>query len=66
VGGLLAFSPPAGGTGAWTETVLYNFTGGNDGSQPFAGLLLGSNNSLYGTTNFGGASLYGTVYELVP
>jgi len=66
VGGVLEFTPPAGGTGSWTETVLHNFTGGSDGSQPFAGLVLASN-TLYGTTVFGGTSVYyGTVFELVP
>jgi uncharacterized repeat protein (TIGR03803 family) len=35
------------------ETILYNFTGGTDGADPFAGLLL-KDNSLYGTTYMGG------------
>jgi|HubBroStandDraft_1064217.scaffolds.fasta_scaffold01629_4 uncharacterized repeat protein (TIGR03803 family) len=64
-GGVLQFTPPTG-SGPWTETVLYSFTGGSDGSQPVAGVTLGSNNALYGTTEFDGASGYGTVYELIP
>jgi uncharacterized repeat protein (TIGR03803 family) len=64
-GGVVEFTPPTG-SGSWTETVLYSFTGGPDGSQPFAGITLGANNALYGTTEFDGASGYGTVYELIP
>jgi uncharacterized repeat protein (TIGR03803 family) len=45
-----------------TETVLYNFTGGADGGNPFGGLTLGQDGTLYGTTENGGrkaASQYG-------
>jgi len=65
-GGVLQFTPPATQGGAWTESVLYSFTGANDGSQPFAGVALGSNNALYGTTTFDGVAGYGTVFELMP
>jgi uncharacterized repeat protein (TIGR03803 family) len=44
-------------------TTLYNFTGGNDGANPQAALVL-SGNSLYGTANAGGASGNGTVFSL--
>jgi uncharacterized repeat protein (TIGR03803 family) len=65
VGGVLEFTPPATKGNPWTETVLYSFTGGADGSQPFAGVIAGSNNTLYGTTVFSNFDLgYGTVYEL--
>jgi uncharacterized repeat protein (TIGR03803 family) len=37
-----------------TETVLYSFTGGADGSQPLAGLVRDSAGNLYGTTVQGG------------
>src|SRR6267378_3252948 len=36
-------------------TNLYRFTGGNDGGDPYAGLIL-SGNTLYGTTAGGGSS----------
>jgi uncharacterized repeat protein (TIGR03803 family) len=39
---------------SWTETVLYRFTGGADGANPYAGLLAGPGGALYGTTIFGG------------
>jgi uncharacterized repeat protein (TIGR03803 family) len=50
----------------WTETILYNFTGGSDGSQPYGGLIFDSAGNLYGTTYRGGTSNAGTVYQLTP
>ena len=41
-------------TGGWTITPLYQFTGGADGAGPAGGVVLGSNNTLYGTTQSGG------------
>jgi uncharacterized repeat protein (TIGR03803 family) len=61
---------PAKG-GKWKETVLYSFSGGRDGGDPYAGLILGAGN-LYGTTTFGGnlncGNGYGcgTVLQLTP
>jgi hypothetical protein len=34
--------------------VLYSFTGGSDGLYPYAGLTVGADGSLYGTTRDGG------------
>lgn len=47
-------------------TVLYNFTGGADGSAPFAGLVRDSAGNLYGTTSAGGdaSARAGVVYRL--
>jgi uncharacterized repeat protein (TIGR03803 family) len=50
--------------GGWTESVLYNFTGGSDGSLPEAGVILDARGNLYGTTYQGGAGGYGVVFEL--
>ena len=50
--------------GSWTETVLWNFTGGSDGSEPWSGLTLDSAGNLYGTTEFGGIYGRGNVYKL--
>ena len=44
-------------------TNVYSFTGGNDGHGPQAGLVL-SGNMLYGTTELGGASGFGTVFAV--
>jgi uncharacterized repeat protein (TIGR03803 family) len=40
--------------GNWTESVLYSFTGGNDGGNPFAGLVFDAAGNLYGTAASGG------------
>jgi uncharacterized repeat protein (TIGR03803 family) len=44
-------------------TNLYSFTNGVDGASPFAGLAL-SGNTLYGTTEYGGKNLNGTVFAI--
>jgi uncharacterized repeat protein (TIGR03803 family) len=50
--------------GPWSETVLYTFTGGNDGGSPIAGLVSDSFGHLYGTTWMHGAQSSGVVFEL--
>jgi uncharacterized repeat protein (TIGR03803 family) len=46
------------------EKVLYNFTGGNDGGYPEAGVIRDSEGNLYGTTYRGGKDGFGVVYKL--
>jgi uncharacterized repeat protein (TIGR03803 family) len=41
--------------GAWTEEILYTFTGNADGGQPSGPLVFGNGGKLYGTTYYGGA-----------
>ena len=51
----------------WTETVLHSFSGPSaDGYKPVASLIMGGSGHLYGTTEFGGAHVYGTVFEVEP
>jgi len=64
-GAVFALTPPASPGGAWTEHVLYNFTGGSDGAEPSGGLAIGGR-VLYGTTTRGGSANSGTVYSLTP
>ncbi|MGA2590581.1 MAG: choice-of-anchor tandem repeat GloVer-containing protein [Bryobacteraceae bacterium] len=48
---------------------LYSFcsqSGCTDGSGPYAGLIQATNGDLYGTTEYGGAYGYGTVFEMTP
>ncbi len=52
--------------GTWTETVLHQFTGGKDGGQPPAGVILDTAGNLYGTTFDGGARDWGVVFEITP
>ena len=60
------------GNGTYTETVLYGFTGGSDGANPFAGLISDAMGNLYGTTQYGGGGSCfgghgcGTVFRLTP
>lgn len=50
----------------WTETVLYNFQGADDGANPVGGVVLDEAGNLYGTTFDGGVNGGGTVYEMSP
>ena len=61
-------SPPAKGQSAWTETVLYAFTGSKDGEFPQSGLVRDAAGDLFGVT-FDGPGCTdgcGTVFELSP
>jgi len=70
-GVVFKLAPNGGGT--WTESVLYSFTGGKDGSQPWASLIFDATGNLYGTTAGGGNpkcqklfSGCGVVFKLAP
>jgi uncharacterized repeat protein (TIGR03803 family) len=49
----------------WTEKVLYNFQGTEDGAAPFSSLIFDSAGNLYGTT-IGLDPNGGTIFELSP
>jgi len=70
-GTVFKLEPPAQQSGAWTETVLYNFCSNlvngvcTDGAEPSAGLVEDAEGNLYGTTSYyGGGVNGGTVFEL--
>jgi uncharacterized repeat protein (TIGR03803 family) len=48
-----------------TYKVIYNFTGGQDGALPFAGLTPDGRGNFYGTTAIGGRWGEGNVFKLV-
>jgi uncharacterized repeat protein (TIGR03803 family) len=50
----------------WTETVLYQFSGGYDGSNPVGDLIFDQAGNLYGAAFSGGIAGWGLVYELTP
>jgi len=54
----------SGAGGAWTETVIYNFTDVNDGAGPIGQITFDAAGNIYGTTAFGNHN--GTVFELTP
>jgi uncharacterized repeat protein (TIGR03803 family) len=56
---------------AGDERVIYSFTGGSDGGDPYGGLILDKHRNLYGTTQYGGASKNctggcGTIFKVAP
>lgn len=67
-GSVFKLMPTSGG---WSETDLYSFTGGSDGSTPMSNVTLDTNGNLYGTTSSGGANFCefqncGVVWEITP
>jgi uncharacterized repeat protein (TIGR03803 family) len=67
-GGGTVFTLTATKASGWSEAVLHSFTGtsGGDGDQPSAGVVIGKDGVLYGTTYGGGVSNTGTVFSLAP
>jgi uncharacterized repeat protein (TIGR03803 family) len=53
------------GSSTWSETILHSFNG-NDGQQPYAGLLMDAAGNLYGTTASGGSGNAGNVFVVTP
>ena len=55
-------------TNGWVHTVLYSFTSGNDGGEPYKGVTLDREGNLYGTAVTGGSGSCeggcGVVYKL--
>jgi hypothetical protein len=50
----------------WQVTRLHGFSGGKNGGNPFGPLVADQNGNIYGTTEIGGISGYGVVFELSP
>jgi uncharacterized repeat protein (TIGR03803 family) len=54
-GTVFRLSPPGGDQRDWTESVLYSFMGGGDGSFPNSTLAIGGGGTIYGATQLGGS-----------
>jgi len=63
-GTVFELAPPSSPGAAWTLTVIYSFRGDGDGIYPSAGVVVGHNGTIYGTTNQGGSLGLGTVFAL--
>lgn len=63
-GTVYELSPPQAGQTSWTETVLYSFTGKEDGGGMYSGVIIDASGTLYGTTDYGGAHASGVVFKL--
>jgi hypothetical protein len=50
---------------AWKQTILHDFTGGRDGTEP-EGVILDSSGNAFGVAPFGGSLSKGLVFELSP
>lgn len=64
MGTVFELAPPASAGGAWTYTTIYNFRGDGDGVNPGAGVVIGGNGVIYGSTSSGGALGQGAIYGL--
>jgi uncharacterized repeat protein (TIGR03803 family) len=65
-GTVFELTAPKKKTGQWTQTVLYSFGTGTDGSVPIGDVSFDAAGNLYGTNSAGGSYGYGTVFQLVP
>jgi len=69
-GAIFKLSP---GSGGWTFTSLYEFSGGSDGGGPLGNVAFDASANLYGTTEYGGTkggvcdpNGCGVVWEITP
>jgi uncharacterized repeat protein (TIGR03803 family) len=66
-GTVFELAAPASPGAARAFTVLHAFAGAPlDGDGPFAGLAIGKTGTLFGTTEFGGATDHGCVFAIAP
>jgi uncharacterized repeat protein (TIGR03803 family) len=70
-GVVFELTPPKPRAKPWTEAAVYSFTGGNDGAEPYDGVVVDKHGSLIGAAALGGdpscsGGGCGTVYQLIP
>lgn len=64
-GTVYKLTPPASGTGPWTNSILYSFTNGSLGCFPAGNVILDKSGRLYGQTVGCGVS-NGVIFQLTP
>jgi len=68
-GTVFQLAPSSRPGGSWSQSVLYNFSGGTDGGNPVAGVVIDNMGRLFGTASTGGAGdpfPGGVVFRLDP
>src|ERR1700691_2877738 len=56
-GTVFQLTPPSASGAPWTYSVIHNFTGAEgDGAAPVAGVVVGKNGAIYGTTSSAGST----------
>jgi uncharacterized repeat protein (TIGR03803 family) len=65
-GTVFRLKPPAEPGDEWSLNVLYTFNGAPDGRDPAASVIFDAEGNVYSTTEGGGSSGYGTVFEIRP
>ncbi|MEJ0045043.1 MAG: choice-of-anchor tandem repeat GloVer-containing protein [Rhodospirillales bacterium] len=69
-GTVFSLAPPARVKGHYKETVLYSFTGADDGAYPRGGVALDAAGNVYTVAQYGGNAAFGngagTVIKLAP
>ena len=53
-------------TATGAEKVLFGFDGQSQGANPYGGLVMDGQGFLYGTTQLGGSTYYGTAFRFIP
>jgi uncharacterized repeat protein (TIGR03803 family) len=65
-GTVFSLTAPSDGKAEWTESVIHEFGTAGDGTLPSGTLVLDNNGAIYGTTEQGGETGSGTVFQLNP
>lgn len=53
-------------SGSYSGKIIFRFTGGNEGKEPWSGVIRSSSGVLFGTASQGGLRNSGVVYSLAP